>query len=1263
MKKTCKNGGATPVAKLDGETKSICLARDGQGSSSVFRVPEMAVTTVKNTMLSRQTSLVIVGQLKGSFPYVSPNTAFIFTPVENLPTGVYIEELIGKYREMEPSGYWQIQVHDPDIEKTAFVVENYLYEFKRMAFGLFNAPATFQRLMNYVLRDVLGSKALVYLDDVIIFSDTFENHLRDIREIFTLLNEANLKLKLNKYRELQNANGPLRIAGYYRRFITHFGSIAKPLTRLTHKDLSRKPFAWGTEEQAAFEKFRASLVTPPVLVYPNFNDACVYGIGAVLSQMQNGQEHPIVYSSRPLTKAEMKYNASPQTFKSVSDYVGNLADHLRYNFQRVREESEKARNRQPEQYNKRTKERKYVVGDRVLLDIRVVKEGDSRKLTSKYKGPYRVVKVHTNNTVDIADNSYTEDCPSIENPLDFVNRFRKSIATQTTDIFKNEIGPDIDNPDDTFDSDALPFDTNFSTQEIDQRKLSQENVAVSSHQNTENQLPSAEICADATSQRHPTPISDDNSTPDTNESENPLTESKDGSLYYNYKRFFSMVLLAICDANYRFTLVDFGTYGRENDRSVYNFSTLKKQFVTNSLGLPLPSRLPDTNPSDYPEMPYGVVADNAFRQEVARRTIENAFGIMAAHWRVFLKPIPCHPKNVKNVVLAGVVLHSFLSVADSKYADASYGDRYQNGRLSAGQWRQDISERERLTCCFQDIAPKLGQNASHAAKDVRDYQRKYFNNEGIVPWQEKFFGKRNIRSKGSLLRFISGADGILRRVATEMSWCLFPALLDLMICVDSRCVLERPSSSSDRGGICSLPFTTELSFRSLDGLYLLIEPITKYDTIVGRVMKSMMTYECGRIKEDKVAFRTSTICDIVIDGVWEVHKSMTRDTVESKIKNWLRHCPRYAFKNNEDEKINGEDEFRQEYNKRVKMFEYQRGDNVLLDVRTVKSGTSRKLNPRYQGPKPSDKNQSEPHSGDTDNTRDGPAASSHKPNQTIASSYDLEGRPLQPMNSLGSNKWSLEGSPHVQGSWLQFSTDYLINCRLEEMVLETECSDYVISSPIGDIPASANGSFVHNLVTTVWGQFVERIPKMPSQAMKMSNGIAEEIRALQCKIRETAHKNAFATTQYNGWLAASYLNLPNCMKLQPTGKDVAVLQCTPRIVIFSTAITDCGPQPKVRNSTISVEGWELTEYRECYWHSDFHAQSYKNGTLEPIVPSVSIKGTKLINALSYEVDNTLGTILQLHPALKQNPLSPAEAMTDILATVNGHSTNDIRLAR
>ncbi len=112
---------------------------------------------------------------------------------------------------------------------------------------------------------------------------------------------------------------------------------------------------------------------------------------------------------------------------------------------------------------------------------------------------------------------------------------------------------------------------------------------------------------------------------------------------------------------------------------------------------------------------------------------------MAARWRIFLKPIPSHPKNVKNLVLAGVVLHNFLTVADPKYADEGYGDRYRNGTLSAGQWRQDISERERSTCCFRELAPKIGQNCPNSAKRVRDYQAKYFNKEGSVPWQEEYF--------------------------------------------------------------------------------------------------------------------------------------------------------------------------------------------------------------------------------------------------------------------------------------------------------------------------------------------------------------------------------------------------------------------------------------------------------------------------------------------------------------------------------------------
>ncbi|KAK4013423.1 hypothetical protein OUZ56_025977 [Daphnia magna] len=100
--------------QLDGETKSIYLARDGQGPSSIFRVPEMAVTAVKKTTLPRQTSLVTVGQLKGSFPYVPPNSAFIFTPCGNLPDGIYIEEFIGK---VSGDGAYNIIVENHSLQQ------------------------------------------------------------------------------------------------------------------------------------------------------------------------------------------------------------------------------------------------------------------------------------------------------------------------------------------------------------------------------------------------------------------------------------------------------------------------------------------------------------------------------------------------------------------------------------------------------------------------------------------------------------------------------------------------------------------------------------------------------------------------------------------------------------------------------------------------------------------------------------------------------------------------------------------------------------------------------------------------------------------------------------------------------------------------------------------------------------------------------------------------------------------------------------------
>ena len=163
--------------------------------------------------------------------------------------------------------------------------------------------------MNFVLRDVLGKKALVYLDDIIIYSKTWEDHLNDLREVFSLLGKANFKLKLKKCQFLrrevnylghiitQDGIAPdpqkiqkikdypvptsadevrsfLGLAGYYRRFIPNFGKVAKSLTQKTQKAAFKEPFQWTEEDQKAFEYLRTSsrlrLITHPILAYPDF---------------------------------------------------------------------------------------------------------------------------------------------------------------------------------------------------------------------------------------------------------------------------------------------------------------------------------------------------------------------------------------------------------------------------------------------------------------------------------------------------------------------------------------------------------------------------------------------------------------------------------------------------------------------------------------------------------------------------------------------------------------------------------------------------------------------------------------------------------------------------------------------------------------------------------------------------------------------------------------------------------------------------------
>ena len=245
------------------------------------------------------------------------------------------------------SGYWQVEMNSDDQEKTAFCTLDGLFEFKVMPFGLCNAPATFQQLMDMVLTGLQWSSCLVYLDDVIVLGRNFAEHLRNLRDVFQHLREAGLKLKPNKcdlcleevefLGHIVSAEGVrtdpkktekvaqwpkptsrkevqqfLGLANYYRRFVRNFASIAKPFHRLTEKTAK---FEWSHECQVAFEELRRRLVTAPVLVFPDFTrpfildtDASDIGIRAVLSQMQEDEsERVIAYGSRVLTKPEHHY--------------------------------------------------------------------------------------------------------------------------------------------------------------------------------------------------------------------------------------------------------------------------------------------------------------------------------------------------------------------------------------------------------------------------------------------------------------------------------------------------------------------------------------------------------------------------------------------------------------------------------------------------------------------------------------------------------------------------------------------------------------------------------------------------------------------------------------------------------------------------------------------------------------------------------------------------------------------------------------------
>lgn len=265
------------------------------------------------------------------------------------------------------SGFHQIQLDEEDVEKTAFSVNSGKYEFTRMPFGLKNAPATFQRVMDCVLREEIGICCLVYMDDIIIFSPSLEQHKIDVDRVLNKLKQANLKIQLDKCeffrKEVQFLghtvsedgvrpnqdkietikNWPLPktekevrqflgILGYYRRFIKDFAKLVKPLTSLLRKD---NDFVITPETQQRFEKCKEILTRDPVLIHPDFSkefilttDASDFAIGAVLSQGPIGKDRPIAYASRTLNRTEENYSTTEKEFLAMYWAVKHFEHYL-----------------------------------------------------------------------------------------------------------------------------------------------------------------------------------------------------------------------------------------------------------------------------------------------------------------------------------------------------------------------------------------------------------------------------------------------------------------------------------------------------------------------------------------------------------------------------------------------------------------------------------------------------------------------------------------------------------------------------------------------------------------------------------------------------------------------------------------------------------------------------------------------------------------------------------------------------------------------
>ena len=348
---------ATELAELKKQLEELTKAGFIQPSKSPFGAPILFVKKKDGTMRMcvdyRALNNVTI---KNSYPLPRVDELF-----DRLQGAKYFSKIDLR------SGYHQIRIADEDVPKTAFRTRYGHFEFLVLPFGLTNAPGTFMHLMHQAFRPFLDEFALVFLDDILIYSKTLEEHEKHVRQVLEVLRKEKLYAKESKCeffkteveflghivgrdgvrmmedkvkavadwpepKNVRDVRAFLGTTGYYRKFVKDFSRIASPLSELTKESVK---FFWGPPQQKAFRELKRALQVGPVLVLPDpdlpfvvHTDASGFATGAVLQQDQGKGLQPIAFMSKKMLDAETRYPVHEQELLAIINSLSNWRHYL-----------------------------------------------------------------------------------------------------------------------------------------------------------------------------------------------------------------------------------------------------------------------------------------------------------------------------------------------------------------------------------------------------------------------------------------------------------------------------------------------------------------------------------------------------------------------------------------------------------------------------------------------------------------------------------------------------------------------------------------------------------------------------------------------------------------------------------------------------------------------------------------------------------------------------------------------------------------------